>query len=846
MKQIKLLILLVGMLAMYPSRAFANQITHTVTYDPSKLTVSYDTIEGSAYARVNYDDCVTYDTVGSPELPNDIIMLSVPYNSKNFSVNINVINYYDIQIDALIYPAQTPHVLVDTANYVFEQPNMAIYGTSELYPITKVQVISSGYLYGDNKVVSINLQPVSYIPSLNTLRLITEAYVILNYEIDNNIIPITYRSNAEIKEKEQSIIAQSVINGTSIVANAYIPNQIMQVIGHQDTLPSYEYCIITNRELEPSFKKIVAMKRQKGLSAGIICVEDLLTSPICNTGDININEMGDTISVIADSAGVVRQYLKYAFHSPTAPTQYVLMGGKSPYAPVRYTKSPHEKWPSWQHVPSDMYFSDFSIQWTHVSSNYDNINQREYLIPDLNYRSQAIPYYPDIYVGRLLCSKQEEIDNYSKKLHQYLFNPGNGDCSYLTKSMIITSEDLKYMANYINRKIGNLFDSTTYIIDTDTSYLSGSQLIDIINQNKYGYLSLYGHGEPQSIEVFNDGLYRNVISALDYYIGDTLGLTSETTINETGNGLDCLINNHHPLICYSISCVTMPYDVDPTFNVFTNYEYDYNFGESFTLGKNYGGPAYLGNTRMGYGYASEYLENEFIYSLFRRHLYSVGKAEAYSKVFYKIGSRFSNHIISEHNLLGDPEFEMWTSIPQQYIGLSLERYASSFSVNGVTPSDTIAFCDNDGNVGRIYGENGTAFLSDISHNSSIMVYNHDHIPFLFPLMLQNCDINNSQYVYTSSFFAGRNVNSNIRAGDVTIKNGVLYEVDATDDVFLDEGFIVESGATFNVKTPGKVTIDGCVFRSGARVKIESGNVEFVGKFTAERGAKVEFTQYVEE
>ncbi len=78
------------------------------------------------------------------------------------------------------------------------------------------------------------------------------------------------------------------------------------------------------------------------------------------------------------------------------------------------------------------------------------------------------------------------------------------------------------------------------------------------------------------------------------------------------------------------------------------------------------------------------------------------------------------------------------------------------------------------------------------------------------------------------------------------KNGAVYEIEATDDVHLGEGFIVENGATFAIKTPGKVTIDGCVFQSGAKVKIEAGNVEVIGKFTAERGSKVEFTQYVDE
>lgn len=67
----------------------------------------------------------------------------------------------------------------------------------------------------------------------------------------------------------------------------------------------------------------------------------------------------------------------------------------------------------------------------------------------------------------------------------------------------------------------------------------------------------------------------------------------------------------------------------------------------------------------------------------------------------------------------------------------------------------------------------------------------------------------------------------------------------SDDILLSEGFIVENGATFAVKTPGKVTIDGCVFQCGAKVKIEAGNVNIVKSFTAEQGSKVELTQFVE-
>ena len=122
---------------------------------------------------------------------------------------------------------------------------------------------------------------------------------------------------------------------------------------------------------------------------------------------------------------------------------------------------------------------------------------------------------------------------------------------------------------------------------------------------------------------------------------------------------------------------------------------------------------------------------------------------------------------------------------------------------------------------------------------------HDHIPYIAPMNLQNCNINNSQYVYASSFSAGNSVVPNITHGNVTIKNGAVYEIEASEDVLLGEGFIVENGATFAIKTPGKVTIDGCVFQCGANVKIEAGKVEVVKSFTAELGSKVEITKFVD-
>ena len=848
MKRIHYLLLFVGLLALNSAVARAGQITHTVTYDPSKISFSDSTTTNGTFAIVEYEGLLSYNENAHPKLPTDVLMFSVPYNAKNFRVQLTINSHEDIQLNHTIFPQQQSLPTDLSVVSVFTEPDSVAYSSFDFIPSQTSSIISSGYLLGDNKVVTVRLFPITYNPKYKRIRIATNATIDIDYDIDSNIIPPLARYNCDVKEKEMADIEQYIANGFYLALNSYIyslPNPC--AVQTQHPLPTYTYCIITNRALEPAFKKILAMKHQKGLSAGVVCIEDLMSSSVCNGGDV----VGGAYPTITDSAGVVREYLKYAFQSSTNPTQYVLLGGKAPFAPVRYTNSqlPSDKYSdNKRHVSGDIYFSDLSMPWVHYSSPFDGF-QNEYIVPNIDYERNPIPYYPDLFVGRLLCTTQDEIDNYSNKLHNYTFNPGNGDGSYLSEALVVSSNSLNNMAHQYLKWVNNVFDENmnlTIIGNNSSNYLTGSQFVSYLNNNKYGFVSLYGHGEPQSIELYEDAPNRYVVTALDNYIADTLGITPTiTTVNEIGNGLDCLNNKYHPFVCYSISCVTMPYSSSPSYNSFTTYENKYNFGESFTLGKNYGGVAFLGNTRYGFTNESNKHEAEFVRSLLDKKIYSIGKAEDYSKMFYKVVKNTYNHVVLEHNLLGDPEFEMWINAPQEYEGLTISHYAGICVINGITSSDTIAYCDNDGNCGRIFGAEGFDYFVGLSPTASIMVYNHEHIPYMFPLMLQNCNINHSQYVYASSFSAGKVVLPNMTNGNVAIKSGATYEVEATDDVHLGEGFIVENGATFAIKTPGKVTIDGCVFQGGANVKIEAGKVEIVKSFTAELGSKVEITQFVE-
>ena len=79
-----------------------------------------------------------------------------------------------------------------------------------------------------------------------------------------------------------------------------------------------------------------------------------------------------------------------------------------------------------------------------------------------------------------------------------------------------------------------------------------------------------------------------------------------------------------------------------------------------------------------------------------------------------------------------------------------------------------------------------------------MLYRHNCIPYIAPMVLQNVTLNKSQYVIASDFTAGTSVDNNRTSGDVIVKNGVNYEIEASGTVTLCDGFEVEQGASFSI------------------------------------------------
>ncbi|MBR5169664.1 MAG: hypothetical protein IKW85_03760 [Muribaculaceae bacterium] len=769
-----------------------SSITYQATYHQSEVTLGTDTLGGVTYSTVSYHGLYNDGAPGAPSLPVDYIKFSVPYNATNFSVSTTVSSPYTLYPE-ILYPCQPPRMMNDTTPLIITLPDSAIYYSNTYYPSQRAWVVDEGYLAGENHIVTVAVLPWQYkhltrVGSVDQLKLHRTVNLTLSYDLSDSLAmyPIV-RDDTTLRNEGYRLTQEIVVNGGSVRSHAPVDIAMMDPdalifppgdgvnggfppqeprdstgmipdpgntgnYGGEMYVDSYPYLIVTTTDLLQSTKRLAALKRQKGYNVKVVTMDEVLNSPYSMDGDRVPLGGGTYHLAYTDAAGKLRQYLRYHFKHGT---KYVFLVGDVPYRYI--TIQPNISYPPYD-VPSDLYFSDMNSDWSDDSLKYKDRN-------------------PELYVGRLMASDGQQVQNYTDKLLRYELNPGDGERSYLERAFFLDGRD-----ELITGKLKNLRDSLSvfypnqiYVSDSigNLNPLLGNNVIDTIRTNPVGFVTIYNHGDTTLILVHGDqDIYENFIHA-------------NSTING-GNGLNCLMNKKYPMIFYALCCRTMPFDSGNRIN----------FGQSFTIGKDYGGPVYIGYTREAYGTCQLDIYIQFIRRL-RNGYYKLGEAVALSKMDAKFPGSY--YYALENGYFGDPSVELWTATPQDYLGVNVTQSSNSISISGVEADSTIiGYYSTFGSYRMKTIKSSSVTIKNASPNRPIMVYEHGHIPYIVPMFLQNLNLNESQYVFASDVVAGSSVDSGRTSGDVIVKNGVEYEIEASGTVTLQDGFKVEKGAFFAV------------------------------------------------
>lgn len=791
------------------------EVRDTLEFDISGSTSESITVDGETFKLYTLPDCDLLDQTGAPMLPVKYIRLSVPYNATDITVT-GAGPYTQSMTGDRIYPAPVP---IPTDGSVTDAPDVvldsAIYMTDAYWPACPVELVGDGFYMGENHIVTVAVYPMVYNPVTSQMRSHSQVRLTVSYTLGDTPGNMLVRLGGDLRQQEQLAVKAMVSNPMQVEQFA-IPMEQAQHMPISGIIPDSlmtdslsgtyggelqpmwgdraRYLIVTTRELAPSFKRLAALKRQKGYSVQIKCIEDILADPRVQQGDQRCHS-STLFSYINDDAGKLRQYLKLAYRFDN--TQFVLLGGKEvPFrSNVSIIRDKLGNEIGMDSIPTDWYYSDLTSMW----GKSGNHTPEYYWYPS--------PDDHELLVGRLMADTKEQIDNYTDKLLRYELNPGHGNTSYLNRCLVVEGSELNprlstgaIMANAYSQ----ITPDTTLVIQRGHDYPTGGDVISLINDNQYGILSIHGHGSPYTTSV-NNWNYWYLDSHLDtVYSHESFqricslnGYTSD--IN---NGLDCLTNKYFPGIYYSWSCDNAPFD-----NFQRSYyrSYDTNMAQSYTLGKDYGGVAFLGNTRSGFYSSADTeealtnspkIEKNFALCL-EQGIAHLSEAEAKSKEFYH-GS-CCRRLLLTHNLHGDPELQLWAGAPSSLNNIVVVRNNNSISVAGCPQDSTIvAISSGENAICQKLSSNGQVIFNGADPNSALMVYRKGYLPYLAPLYLQNERIEHSQYVIANDVFAGNAVDPNRSTGDLTIAASVRYEIDAKGAVLLGPGFKVEKGALFSV------------------------------------------------
>ena len=743
-------------------KALGENVTQTVHF--SYLELKCDTVtgeDGLMYNLLLYSGMVNEGDLGYPTLPKKEISIPVPYSAENISLSAERRNITSQHIPYKISPAQMDiPTLLGNYERAFIPCDSVIYNSSLPFPSFCARIVSVPCIGKDKRSVRVELSPITYYPTSDLIEFAEEIDITVSYTISSN--------------------ARTGNNNRSYTAND---------IG----IPFYEYCIITRDSLKHSFERLVAWRKQNGLNAGVVCLEDILNNPYI---------VGDTVSNIYDNAGKLRQYLQYAYDSGT--TKYVLFGGNAQILPIRYGTGDNNCWTHDENndykIPSDFYFCE-------LNSNWNTDNDKYYGEPcdNLNYGGQ-------LYVGRVLCTNSTEVENYTNKLLRYELCPGNGDTSYLTKVFFQQSDQMQNYgeAQSVAGALGGNFTTIKIVEETPAPYDSitvspyGKDVIDSMRVN-YGYVNLYGHGQPYAIAVKTNSRYYNGYG-WDHNCDSCCCITStdeakvyvQDIIHEDGNSLTCLDNKDYPMFAYSISCTITPFDL------FHSISEIPNMGQSFTLGKDYGGPVLVGNTRYGFTLSSHYYHKKFNNYIINE---PVGKSLLFARASYCSSSVNPHFLAHSSNLIGCPFIQLWTDIPNLF-NASLSYNANSYVIDANNSIEDAFICIRDITQANEVTETisfnpslGAKILPNVD-NSLISLTGKNCLPQILPLTIQNDTLQGNHYAIVKDVVCGKDVR-NGNQGNVIFDEGSDYTFETNGKFKLTKGVKIKQGAKFKV-TPSEI------------------------------------------
>lgn len=652
--------------------------SYSQTYNFEFSISDFSIVENNGKHMIGYPTSfdVTNNTC-EPILPSCVKNILLPPNKKvsNYSVTYTATNW-QTNIDLEAMPMMHP---TDGGDYVDVPCSYDL----KVYPDSIVRY--GGVTTIDHyDYISFVITPFVYDATIGSLSFVIQVNIILE------LTDVTESYNAPIQNQ---VIKRMVHN----------PNEVdlyyQQSRNQTSTTQNIDYLIITADSLKNSFEPLRIWKTQKGVYTKIITLSEIYSTYNGATPQLKIKRC------------VQDYYDNYGL-------KWLLLGGDDITVPIlkAYSQASYEE----EFIPADMFYGSFDGAYDWNANGNDTIGESR----------DNIGINQVVNISRLPIKTNQQVKTYIDKLLKYEQNPMITDPSMLLCGQIIVNEEYQSyhpQTGYsdahiksdilIDQYIAPYWDGNTVrFYDTGTDFPGGANY-DLNSENityqlsqNYEFLHFAAHGSTKSWIVEGEGDEEELFTR-----SDVANLTNTT-----------------PMIITTIACSTNCFDgAEPCLS------------EAFIRHPIGGAIAYLGCSRAGwenYGFTSlgpSYQLNakffEILFSNVSNHFSEIVKLV---KIYYKSHALANNTyrwIVLGNNAIGDAELPIFTTTPNSFNDIILEKNNANLVVNtGGVDSCTITVSNIDygGEYYCTYTNVSSAIFTNLPNVYTVVVTKDNYIPYI--------------------------------------------------------------------------------------------------------------------
>lgn len=562
----------------------------------------------------------------------------------------------------------------------------------------------------------------------------------------------------------REMISRQIINSEEL-ATLYPLSPSLRLI-QSNTTAQYEYLIVTNNALKPTFEELSSWKTFKGVRSKVITVEEI-------TSGYTGADLQEKIK------RALLDYYDGTYHGLT----YVLLGGDVNIVPARmcYIKCNNRV----DTTPADLYYACLNDDITWDGDGDGIFGEVE----------DDVDLSPELYVTRIPIRNQADARSFVQRIISYERSPKKdswhnnilmGGCKLMANVFFdgdsISDSQYKgekcyrnYIEPYWNGTRVRFYDTATDFPGGNDYQFDATNIQEQLSKG-YNFVNVSTHGNS-SIWSTEEGL--------SYY-----------------NSSAASLHNQGYSFIFTNACNTNSFD-----------SYSTCLSESFIRNNDGGIMGYVGCSRLGWylspmqsGSSDMIIEDIFEY-MFSRNSSSFGKivqdAKTSSCSSNKDYDGMFRWVMMGVNPLGDPEMPVFNVTPQSFGDIDVSILNGSVTIESHLPGCRFCVSDeNDEDYYIVLNGNMISVRND-RETYKICITKPGYIPCTVIIgknqYLQNLTIEGDVRLFATNVAIGENVTNQTTPSPVHVVSGGNLVVSKKNEVFLDKGFSVAKGGTLEIK-----------------------------------------------